>query len=120
MKRLSKIFLLLFAMTLFLAPVALLAQDEPAGPIEIDLAWVVVILATGLFGIPVSSLIQLVKGWLNWDGGKVKILAFLISAAATAVFLVPLGLFSVPVFAGCTILVWGEAVGFFKVTKKNE
>ena len=95
--------------------------------IEIDLAMVATILATGLFGMPVASLIQLIKGWLKWipdetghNPHKVKvryILAPIVSAVATAAFLVPLGTFTIPVFAGLSIIVWAEATGLFKLKK---
>jgi len=95
--------------------------------IEIDLAVVATILATGLFGMPVAQLIQLFKGWLKWTPdetghnkhkAKVRyILAPVISAVATSAFLVPLGTFTIPVFAGLTIIVWAEATGMFKLKK---
>jgi len=113
----KKFFVFLFVLALFL-PLALLAQDATPEPATFDLAVVTSILLTGIAGLPVSSLVELIKRALKWQDRKVYLIAFIVSAAAVAAYLLPLKLFSWPLFAGYLVLVFGEASGLYKMVKK--
>ena len=111
----------LFTTLCFLAlltTLALLAQEGPAEPVTFDLAVVFSILATGIAGIPVAGLCEMLKRLLGWKDGRAYIIAFVVSGACVAAYIFPLGLFSWQLFAGYTIIVFGEASGLYKMVKK--
>ena len=113
----KKFLVTIFIVAIF-APIALLAQGATE-PVAIDLAVVASIIATGLFGIPAASLVQVIKKALKWKDGKVRLIALVVSAACVAAYLVPLGLFKWYLFVTYTVVVWAESTGLFKMTKSK-
>lgn len=113
----KKFLVTVFIIAIF-APLALMAQDTTADPVTFDMALVLSILATGLFGLPVSQIVELVKRTLRWKDGKVYLIAFVVSAVCVSAYLIPLGLFKAGYIIGYTLIVFGEASGLYKMVKK--
>jgi len=111
----KKFFLCLLVLAVF-APVALLAQDGE--PVTFDLAVVMSIMTTGIAGISVAGLIEMIKRFLKWTDFKVYIIALGVSAGAVVAYLLALKMFDWTLFAGYTILVFGQASGLYKMVKK--
>lgn len=85
----------------------------------VETATVEAILVTGIGGVGVSSLTQIVKKFIEstfrfsekWLG---VVLSLIVSMVATALYLASAG-WSTWLFVVYTILVWGVANGFFKI-----
>ena len=79
---------------------------------NIDNGIVTAIMA--LFGIGVIGIIQTLKVFLKLDGLGAKILAFVVSFGATAVYLLQVNAFTVLALVIYGLLVFGEASGLYK------
>ena len=107
----------IFFLALFL-PLALMAQDPVATPVTFDLAVVLSIITTGIAGVPVAGLVEIIKRMFKIKDKKALLVVFVVSAGAVTAYLVPLGLFSVQLLIGYTVFVFGEASGLYKMVKK--
>jgi len=99
---------------LFMIPVALLAQTQA---IELDLAKVELILLAGVAGFGVAALTEMAKRLFKASGLAAYGISLVVSAAATAYYLVQTG-WDLWQFIAYTILVFLAANGFYKVVKK--
>jgi hypothetical protein len=108
----KKIILLAFCF-LVLFSVPLLALQEAEGTTTYDPAVVQLILA-GVAGLTVVGITQMIKGLLHATGVLVYIISAIVSAGATAYFLVQTAGFTVPAFVGYTIFVFLAANGIYK------
>lgn len=106
-------FLITAALLFLILPIFLLAQDAPA----LDLAKVEVILLTGIGGLGVSAITELVKRWFKAKGGAAYLISFAVSAVATAFYVMQTG-WNWMEFIIYTGLVFAAANGFYKVAAK--
>jgi len=123
MKRITRKAGILTAMLLGIFALAAFAQDPvptPAVPNPIEWEQVAAILATGIFGIPVQGLTQVIKEAArkylkfpdaHWVGWLASALAVVPSAY---LYLKPLGQFSWPNLLGASVIGWLVANGFYK------
>lgn len=119
-----KRFILLWALLAVLFVGMAVAQDAEA--VTFDPALVQVILLTGIGGMGVAALTELVKRWL----GKLlpmicgKLLGYasslLVSAAAVAAYFIAAGSFAWVPFIIYTVAVFGLANGFYKMQPKPD
>jgi hypothetical protein len=72
-----------------------------------------------LFGIGVIGIIQMLKVFLKLDGLGAKILAFVVSFGATAIYLLQIKTFTVLALVIYGLIVFGEASGLYKVFNKS-
>ena len=103
-------FFIVFAMPL-------LAQDgeEPM----FDPGIVELILVAGIGGVGVRALTAALKNWLKVKGFLAVIVSLVVCAAATAVYLIPAGIFSWGNLAGYTAFVFVSANLIYRATKSG-
>lgn len=108
MKRLIHVFILaLFVLAAFSLPLA------AAEGTMFDSATVELILL-GVGGLTVVGITQMIKTWLKANGALAYVISGVVSAAATAYYLVKAGSFAWPVFVGYTVFVFLAANGIYK------
>ena len=117
--------ILFFLFVLVFAAPALLAQDD--APTEINWAVVEIIIATGVGGVGVKAITELVKRGLvkvfkvTADGMK-KVLSYVAcavtSAGATVAYLTSISGFTWTAFIGYTLAVFALASGLYKSQPK--
>jgi hypothetical protein len=109
----KKIILLAFFFVAFLAiPLAALAL-QTEGDATYDPAVVDLILA-GVATLTVVGITQMIKALLKASGVLAYVISAVVSAAATAIFLLRTGAFTVPAFVGYTLFVFLAANGIYK------
>jgi len=108
--------LIFMAVILFASP--LMAQDGETP--MFDPAVVELILVTGIGGLGVRALTALLKNWLKAKGFLAVAISLVVCAAATAVYLVPAGIFSWIDLAGYTAFVFVGANLIYRATKKPD
>jgi hypothetical protein len=81
----------------------------------LDLSVVNVIMA-GALGLTVLGVTEIVKRFLKASGAVAYIVSLVVSAGATAYYLVSNHIFTVVLFIGYTLLVFATANGIFKAT----
>jgi len=109
----KKIILMAFFFMVLLAIPLAAAQTE--GDTTYDPA-VVELILLGVGGLTVVGITQMVKTWLKASGVLAYVISGIVSAAATAYFLVKAGSFTVPAFVGYTVFVFLAANGIYKAT----
>lgn len=75
---------------------------------------VIQLIMAGALGITVLGLTEIIKKWLKATGVIAYIISFVVSAGATAYYLVSNHLFTIVLFIGYTVLVFATANGIFK------
>ncbi len=108
----KKTFLLFAVVLLFAGLPALADQTQPAVP-SFDMGTVEMIQA-GALGLTVVGVTEMLKRALKAKGALPYVLSFLVSAAATAYFLVTTHQFGIVPMIGYTVAVFLVSNGIFK------
>jgi uncharacterized membrane protein HdeD (DUF308 family) len=77
---------------------------------------IVQVILGGVLGLTVLGVTEVIKKFLKVSGIWGYIISLLVSAAATAYYLVSNHLFTVVLMIGYTLYVWATANGIFKAT----
>ena len=77
---------------------------------------VIQIIMAGALGLTVLGVTEMIKRWLNAGGVVAYLVSFVISAGATAYYLITTHTFTIILFVGYSVFVFLTANGIFKAT----
>lgn len=76
------------------------------------------VIMAGALGLTVLGVTQLIKEWLKATGLLAVFISLVVSAAATAYYLISNAIWTLPLFLGYTFFVFLTANGIFKAVHK--
>lgn len=113
----KKVLLVLIAMILVTAVAAWAQETGTTVPVNETTAQE--ILQTGILGLGVLALTEMIKRLLKWEGNLAYVISAVVSAAATAVYMIGKQGFNITGFLILTVLVFMIANGLYKTIAKT-
>jgi len=113
-----KKFMLLMFFVLMVSVIAVMAQTEAETP-QFDSAFVQIILFTGVGGLSVAALTEMLKRWLKATGILAYAISAIVAILATAFALFTAGTFTVGGLLIYSVAVFLTANGIYKFSAKS-